>query len=169
MQTMLRKEIVIRVSLSLLLAAFVFASSVSPARAEAEVFFQNYTVELNNLNVAVYCGVDGYGEMVYLNGTMHALFYEVHNAAGGVLYRSKVNAMNVIGTGGTTGATYQATGVGMGTSTVSDHEGYMSVDVMNLIGQGHNSKSVVQMVFHVGVDANGEETILVDHYQSTCR
>jgi hypothetical protein len=38
------------------------------------------------LNVGIYCGVNGYGEIVVLNGTVHGLLYSV----GGILYRSRL-------------------------------------------------------------------------------
>jgi hypothetical protein len=164
-----RQPLFCRILKVLLLMAFVLASSASPVRANAEVDFQNYTIELNNLNVGIYCDVNGYGEIVILNGTVHGLFYSVENANGGILYRSKINGMNVTGVGKTTEATYQVTMIGMGTSTLSDQQGYISVNVMNLIGNGTNSKAVLNMVFRVNVDADGNESVVVDHYNADCR
>lgn len=168
MRQMLRKSIRIRLLAALLLAVFTAAGVGAPARADAVVTFENVMFELNNLEVSVDCGGGSYGEIVLLNGTIHSLFYTVENAGGGVLYRSKINGVNVTGIGQTSGAAYQVTMIGMGTSTISDRQGYIAVDVMNLIGRGKNSKAVVQMVFSVGVDADGNETLLVDHYITHC-
>jgi hypothetical protein len=146
----------------------VLVGSASPVRANAKVDFQNYTIELNNLNVGIYCGVNGYGEIVVLNGTVHGLLYSVENANGGILYRYKINGMNVTGVGRTSGETYQVTMIGMDTSTLSEQQGYISVNVMNLIGKVTNSKSILNMVFRVNVDASGNESVVVDHYNAEC-
>jgi hypothetical protein len=164
-----RQTILFRLLGVMLMLAFAAASSVSPAAASADVSFVNFKTELNNLQVGIYCGVNGYGEIVTLNGSINGQFYSVENAAGGILYRSKINGMNVTGIGNTTGATYQVTMISMGTSTLSDRSGYTSISVMNLIGRGTNSKAVVNMIFRVDVDAEGNERVLVDHYSAECR
>ena len=169
MKTMLLRNYVLRFFGALLLVAFSLAGTMFPVRAQATVDFDQHTMELNGLQVGIYCGVNGWGELVSLSGNVNVLFYTVENAGGGVLYRSKINGMHVTGVGQTTGATYHVTMISMGTSTLSDRQGYTSLTVANITGVGKNSKAVLQMVFHYGEDADGNGTVLVDHTTASCR
>lgn len=153
----------------LAVALILIASmSVSPVLAQATTFTDNVKVPID-IFVFVPCAAGGAGEFVVLSGTLHMLFRTTIDSRGGFHSKFHFQPQGVSGTGLTTGAKYQATGVTQGTD--NGKVGFVSTFVNNfrVIGQGPGNNFMIHENFHITVNANGEVTAFVDNFRVTCR
>ncbi len=157
-----------RIFCAVILLTVAFGAGASPAYADKPVIFVN---EIVPFDVERYneCGADGAGEYVHLVGELHVVFFEVANSAGGWVYKSQVNPVNVSGVGLTSGTQYRGVGMSQGISTLhGDGETYTSINNFLLIGKGSGDNLVIHSTFHVTVNANGVETSVVEVDVDAC-
>jgi hypothetical protein len=105
---------------------------------------------------------------VALTGTVHGVITSVDNGAGGSLVSSTFNPQGVIGLGLLSGRTYHGTGVTTETFTAAKGETHTFVNNFRLISPGAGGDVIVQDVFHVTVNANGDVTAAVDRSTVSC-
>jgi hypothetical protein len=119
--------------------------------------------------VFVPCANGGAGEVVELTGNLHDLFDVSTNANGGFHIKVQDNPQGVSGTGLTTGAKYQGTGVTSSESNFNVGSQQTSIDNFRIIGQGPGNNFLVHDNFHVTVNANGVVTSFHDNFSIECK
>ncbi len=154
----------------LLAVALVLIASLSVAQASAKATTVTDNVRIpTDIFVFVPCAAGGAGEFVQLSGTLHVLFVTTIDSRGGFHSKYHFQPQGVSGTGLTTGAKYQATGVTQG--TFNGRVGFEQTFVNNfrIIGQGPGNNFMIHENFHITVNANGEVTAFVDNFSVKCR
>ena len=156
------KILILAVSLALIIAL-----GVVQAQAKATTFTQNVTVPIDLL-VFVPCAAQGTGEFVQMSGPLHILFTTTIDDRGGFHSKFHNQPQGVSGTGLTTGARYNATGVTQG--NFNGKVGYETTFVNNfkIVGQGPGNNFMIHETFHVTVNANGTLTAFVDQTSIVC-
>jgi hypothetical protein len=149
----------------LVLAAGFGTTAAATAAASTVTTSQEFPF---NLTVFVPCANGGAGELVTLSGSLHDLFHVTLDGAGGFRVVFLDNPQGVSGTGLTTGAKYQATGVTR--DTFGGRVGSVETFVNNfrIIGAGPGNNFMVHENLHVTVNANGTLTAFVDNFSATC-
>jgi hypothetical protein len=145
--------------------------SAGTARASATTTMSNVSINFDGFTVFVPCAAGGAGEWVVFNGDLHVLLEETDNAAGGIQVKSHFQPQGLTGTGLTTGAKYQATGVtqdefNVGPGGLPYTETF--VNNFRMIGQGPGNNYMVHETFHITINANGTVTAYVDNFSITC-
>jgi len=148
---------------SLLALVFVAAS----ANAAVQV---NTTTDIS-LQVFVPCAAGGAGEIVDLSGPLHVLlsFTINGNNVSGVQH---FQPQGISGTGETTGAKYQATGVTSTTFQLSLQNGQASETFINrfdIIGPGPGNNFRVHETAHITFNADGTVTANFDDFSVECK
>jgi hypothetical protein len=140
---------------------------VAQALAKATTYNQNVQVPIDLL-VFVPCAAQGAGELVQLSGPLHILFTTTIDDRGGFHSKFHNQPQGVSGTGLTTGASYNATGVTQG--NFNGKVGYETTFVNNfkIVGQGPGNNFMIHETFHVTVNANGTLTAFVDQTSIVC-
>jgi len=143
--------------------AFPNAASAVDAVTSSEQFPIDYKV--GNI-----CSNDP-NEIIQLNGTLHVNFTSVSDGNGGFHISSHANWQGVEGTNLTTGEMYRfisrgkssfnAQGPFPWTSTMTTHN--------NMVGQSTGVILVMQILFKVTVNANGEVTTQFNHQSAECK
>jgi len=102
-------------------------------------------------------------------GTLHMLFLTTIDNKGGFHSKFHFQPQGISGTGFTTGAKYQGTGVTQG--TFNGKVGFEQTFVNNfkIIGQGPGNNFLIHENFHLTVNANGEVTASVDNFSVKCK
>lgn len=162
------KPVLVKFLLLAVVLALVIAVSVAQVEAKATTVTTNYKTDLNML-VFVPCAAAGAGEYVQLSGSIHILFVTTIDSKGGFHSTYHFQPQGVSGTGLTTGAKYQATGVTQGTFNGKVGVSESFVNNFRIIGQGGAGKFLVHENIHVTVNANGEVTAFVDNFKVTCK
>lgn len=149
--------------ISLLALVLVSAS----ANAAVQV---NTTTDIS-LQVFVPCAADGAGEIVDLSGPLHTLITLTINGNNfsEVLH---FQPQGISGTGETTGAKYQATGLTEETFTGSFQNGQFNQTFVNrfdIIGQGPGNNFTVHETAHITINANGTVTVFFDNFGVECK
>jgi hypothetical protein len=139
------------------IGSLALASSVS---AQAAATSTTFTID----SVVTACS-----EPIKLEGTVHAVFATTNNPAGGFLLVSTTNPQGVTGTGLTSGLTYQGTGVTKVVLATAQGSTVTFVNNFRLISRTSSEDVIVQQVFHVTVNANGDTTASVDRASVLCR
>jgi hypothetical protein len=121
-----------------------------------------------SISVFVPCAAGGAGEVVDLSGDLHTVFHLTFASNGSFHAVSEANPQGVSGTGETTGAKYQGTGV-----TRSNFNGLVGfetsfVNNFRIIGQGPGNNFLVHENFHVTVHPDGTVTGFVDNFSVAC-
>jgi hypothetical protein len=148
-----------------LVAAMAFMTA--PANA-ARVLNQSNQI---SLSVFVPCAAGGAGEMVDLSGPLHTLITLTINGDN----FSEVmhfQPQGISGTGETTGAKYQATGVTEETTTGSFQNGHFNQTFVNrfdIIGQGPGNNFTIHETAHITINANGTVTVFFDNFGVECK
>ena len=109
------------------------------------------------------------GEAIHLNGTLLAQFRTTESSGGNIQVGFHFNPQGVTGVGLTSGATYHATGVTLGTTTI--RAGGISdtfVNSFKIIGEGSAQNFLETDVFHLTMNANGVVTATVDRSTIRC-
>lgn len=117
------------------------------------------------------CANGGAGEIVDLSGDLHTLITMTING-NNVSGNSHFQPQGVSGTGETTGAKYQATGI-----TTENFKGSLQngqfidtfVNNFRIIGQGPGNNYLVHEVAHVTFNANGTVTVNFDTPTIDCK
>jgi hypothetical protein len=136
----------------------------------------NAAVQVNtrtdiSLQVFVPCAAGGAGEMVDLSGPLHTLVTLTINGNNfsEVLH---FQPQWISGTGETTGAKYQATGLTEETTTGSFQNGQFNQTFVNrfdIIGQGHGNNFTIHETAHITINANGTVTVFFDNFGVECK
>ena len=147
----------------LLALVFVAAS----ANAAVQVNTRNDIV----LQVFVPCAAGGAGEIVDLSGPLHTLITLTINGNNfsEVLH---FQPQGISGTGETTGAKYQATGLTEESTTGSFQNGQFNQTFVNrfdIIGQGPGNNFTVHETAHITINANGTVTVFFDNFGVECK
>jgi hypothetical protein len=145
----------------------LLASMLVPANAAAQ---ENDTTEIN-LTVFIPCAAGGTGETVDLTGTLHTLitFTIDGNTVSGFFH---FQPQGISGTGETTGAKYQATGVtqeGFKNSLQNGQANETFVNNFRLIGQGPGNNFLVHETLHFTINADGAVTVSHDNFSADCK
>jgi hypothetical protein len=156
--------------LSVLIILMLMVALLGPASALAAA--DSFTVSQNfpiDILVFVPCANGGAGEEVELTGTLHDLFHVTFAPSG--VYRFSVvdNPQGITGTGFTTGAKYQGTGITR--DNFGGRVGYEETFVNNfrIIGQGSGNNFLVHENLHITVNANGTLTAFLDNFSVECK
>jgi len=152
-----------------ILTMCLIALAVSIAPADAAVQVNDKTNV--NLTIFVPCAAGGAGEIVDLSGSLHTLIsftINGNNVSGYFHFQPQ----GVSGTGETTGANYQATGVTQETFKNSLQNGQANLTFVNnfrIIGQGPGNNFLVHETMHVSVNADGTVTVFHDNFSIDCK
>jgi hypothetical protein len=124
-----------------------------------------------SLSVFVPCAAGGVGEIVDLSGPLHTLVSITINGnkISGELHSQP---QGISGSGETTGAKYQATGVTSESFTVSLQNGQANTTFVNnfrIIGQGPGNNLLVHENTHITVNADGTVTVFHDNFSIDCK
>ena len=166
-----------RFALALAAGAFVVGCQQDVTTPRTEVARPNFAASTLTQNtvfpidvfVFIPCAAAGAGELVLLSGELHDLFHVTSDGNGGFHVRGHDNPQGVSGTGFSTGAKYQGTGVTQFEFT--SKAGFEETDVNNfrIIGQGPGNNYLVHDNFHVTVTAKGEVTASHDNFRIDCK
>ena len=143
-------------ALGALAIALVWLSLVSPPLWAAT----STTIPLD----AIRSG-DCTGEDVQLSGTIHLVSQTQPD--GSIV--GHINYQNVSGVGLTSGTTYRASTVDTFRLEAPFPSDIHSVSSLHLIGQGTEDKLLVNVLFHITVDANGEMRASIEDVSIQCR
>ena len=110
------------------------------------------------------------GEAIHLNGTLLAHFSSTETSSGNVQIGFHFNPQGITGVGLTSGATYHATGVTLGTTTIKAAGGVSDtfVNSFKIIGNGSAPNFLETDVFHLTMNANGVVTATVERSTIRC-
>jgi hypothetical protein len=139
----------------------------APANAAVEV---NDTTEIN-LAVFIPCAAGGAGEVVDLSGPLHTLIsftINGNNISGYFHFQPQ----GISGTGETTGAKYQATGVTQESFKASLQNGQFNFTFVNnfrIIGQGPGNNYLVHETLHLTINADSTVTVYHDNFSVDCK
>ena len=145
----------------------LLASMIVPANAAVQ---ENDTTEIN-LTVFIPCAAGGAGETVDLTGPLHTLItftINGNNVSGFFHFQPQ----GISGTGETTGAKYQATGVTQESFKNSLQNGQANETFVNnfrIIGQGPGNNFLVHETLHFTINANGAVTVSHDNFSADCK
>jgi hypothetical protein len=123
------------------------------------------------LSIFIPCAAGGAGEMVNLNGTLHSVVSATVNGNNVTGY-FHFQPQDVTGTGQTTGAKYQATGVTQQSFKTSLQNGQGQLTFVNnfrIIGQGPGNNFVIHETMHITFNADGTMTVNHDNFTSDCK
>ena len=119
------------------------------------------------------CANNGTGEIIDLNGNLHALFVTNTSNSGNITLKYHFQPQGLSGVGRTSGAIYNATGVTQATTTYDGITGYpfetTYVNNYRLIGQGTAANYAVHSTFHITTNANGTVTAFADNTNVSCK
>jgi hypothetical protein len=152
---------VLMMSLSLLTA------SIMAAHAAVQV---NDSTNIS-LSVFIPCAAGGVGEVVDLTGSLHSLvsFTENANNVSGYFH---FQPQGVGGTGETTGAQYNGTGVTQQSFSTSLQNGQANLTYVNnfrIIGQGPGNNFLLHETLHITFNADGTVTVFHDNFSFDCK
>src|SRR5882672_6362567 len=151
----------------LTMCLIALAVSIAPADAAVQV------IDKTNVNLTVFvpCAAGGAGEVVDLSGPLHTLIsftINGNNVSGFFHFQPQ----GISGTGETTGAKYQATGVTQESFKNSLQNGQANFTYVNnfrIIGQGPGNNFLVHETMHFTVNADGSLTVFHDNFSIECK
>ena len=145
----------------------LLASMIVPANAAVQA---NDTTEIN-LTIFIPCAAGGAGDTVDLTGPLHTLItftINGNNVSGFFHFQPQA----ISGTGETTGAKYQATGVTQESFKNSLQNGQANETFVNnfrIIGQGPGNNFLVHETLHFTINADGAVTVSHDNFSADCK
>jgi hypothetical protein len=109
-------------------------------------------------------------EAIHLSGTLLAEFSFTESSGGNVEIGFHFNPQGITGVGLTSGASYHATGVTLGTTTIKAKGGISDTFVNNfkIIGEGSAPNFLETDVIHLTVNAKGVVTATVEKSMIRC-
>jgi len=160
-----RKGLRFKLTLVMLVAALLGPTSALAA-ADSFTVSQNFLIDIV---VFVPCANGGAGEEVELTGNLHDLFHVTFTPSGGFRLSVVDNPQGITGTGFTTGAKYQGTGITRDNfgGRVGSEETF--VNNFRIIGQGPGNNFLVHENLHITVNANGTLTVFRDNFSVECK
>jgi hypothetical protein len=154
-----------RVAVTILIA--LLGALTIPATAEVVT---NDRTDIQ-LIVFVPCAASGVGENLDLSGPLHTLIsltINGNNASGYFHFQPQ----GISGTGETTGARYNATGVTQQSFKSSLQNGQSNLTFVNnfrMIGQGPGNNYLVHETMHITINADGTVTVSHDNFSIDCQ
>jgi hypothetical protein len=114
---------------------------------------------------------DNLNEIIQLDGTLHVNSTQVADANGGLHVTSHANWQGVEGTNLTTGEKYRFISRGKSTFNTNGELPFTSTMTThnNMVGQSTGVILVMQIIFKVTVNANGEITTQFAHQSAECK
>ena len=136
----------------------------------------NAAVQVNDttdisLTVFIPCAAGGAGEIVDLFGPLHTLVSFTING-NNVSGHFHFQPQGISGTGETTGAKYQATGITQQSFKTSLQNGQANLTYVNnfrIIGQGPGNNFLVHETLHITINADGTLTVFHDNFSVDCK
>ncbi len=124
-----------------------------------------------NLSVFVPCAVGGVGEIIDLSGPLHTLISTTltGNSVSGYFH---FQPQGLSGTGETTGAKYNGTGVTEQSFKSFLQNGQANLTYVNnfrIIGQGAGNNYLVHETLHITINADGTLTVFHDNFSIDCK
>ena len=124
-----------------------------------------------NLSVFVPCAVGGVGEIIDLSGSLHTLISTTltGNSVSGYFH---FQPQGLSGTGETTGAKYNGTGVTEQSFKSSLQNGQANLTYVNnfrIIGQGAGNNYLLHETLHLTINADGTLTVFHDNFSIDCK
>ena len=154
-----RKILVLVITLALA------AVTTFPAYAQAFTITERVTEPFETIITA--CN----GEDVFLSGELLLIFHTTFDARGGIHDKFTLVPRHVRGVGSVTGTAYKAVG-GQRSHFNADADfaplNFTETSMFNLVSQGGTDNLQIRFTFHVTVNANGVETVVVDHFSAKC-
>ena len=148
---------------SIMFLAVVVSALVSVTAASATAVTQQIPFDI------VLAPEEACGEAIHLNGTLLAVFSSTESSGGNIEVGFHFNPQGITGVGLTSGATYHATGVTRGTTTIrGDGISDTFVNSFKIIGEGSAQNFLETDVFHLTMNANGDVTAIVDRSTIRC-
>lgn len=149
-------------------ALLVSMAALAVYAAKAEVT-THVTIPVASV-ISVPCAVAGEGEQVALTGSVEAVFVTALDATGEMHIVTVINQTGISGTGLTTGAKYQATGVNrFSFSSSGQVSEFTFVNNFQLIGPGRDNNLVMHETIHLTVKSSGEITANVANFSIDCK
>ena len=131
------------------------------------------TNDKTDLTLAVFipCADGGNGEVVNLSGPLHTLvsFTINGNNVSGYFH---FQPQGITGTGETTGAKYQATGITQESFKSSLQNGQANLTFVNnfrIIGPGPGNNFLIHESFHMTINADGTLAVFHDNFSVDCK
>jgi hypothetical protein len=155
----------LKVCPTLLTTALILLISAQPLAAAVQT---NVTVPVN-IGVFIPCAADGAGEVVFLTGNLHVLLRFTVDQAGGIHAASHFQPQGISGSGQTTGAKYQATGVTQDEFNAKIGVEETFINNFRIVGQGPGNNFLIHENFHITFNADGVPTASVDNFSVDCR
>ena len=146
-------------------AALAFV--VIPGHAAVQV---NDTTNIS-LSIFVPCAAGGAGEVVDVSGPLHTLISFTING-NNVSIVMHFQPQGISGTGETTGAKYQGTGVTQESFKNSFQNGQANETFINnfrIIGQGPENNFLMHETLHFTINADGSVTVFHDNFSVDCK
>jgi len=143
------------------------ATMIVPANAAVE---ENDRTDIS-LTVFIPCAAGGAGEVVDLTGPLHTLIsfsINGNNVSGFFHFQPQ----GISGTGETTGAKYQATGVTQESFKNSLQNGQANETFVNnfrITGQGPGNNFLMHETLHFTINADGAVTVSHDNFSIDCK
>jgi hypothetical protein len=159
---MRRKMQIVTIYLVALLAILVAPDNAAVVvNDKTEIFFTFF----------IPCADGGVGEVVDLSGELHTLISSSING-NNVSGKFHFQPQGISGTGETTGAKYQATGVTQQSFKSSLQNGQTNFTFVNnfrIIGQGPGNNYLVHESLHFTINADGTMTVFHDNFSIDCK
>lgn len=144
----------------ILTSLLIFGGGIAAANATAVT--TNETIEVVRL-------LDACDEQILLTGRLHVLIHATENANGGFNLVIHRQPQGITGLGLDSGATYQATGATLFTTTANAGLTDSYTNSFKIIGRGAASNFLVQETYQLTVDANGNVRTAFYHFFVECR
>ena len=151
--------------LALMLALALAAVTAFPVYAQAFTITERVTEPFETVITA--CN----GEDVFLSGELLLIFHTTFDAGGGIHSKFTLVPRHVRGVGSVTGTPYKAVGGDRSHFNVAADGAplnFTNTDMFNLVSQGGTDNLQLKFTFHVTINANGVETVVVDHFSAKC-
>jgi len=160
----------LKLKLPVLVIVMLMVALLGPGSALAAAdSFTVSSIFLIDMVVFVPCANGGAGEEVLLSGNLHDVYHVTLTPNGGFRISYSDNPQGISGTGRTTGAKYQATGITR--DNFGGQIGFEETFVNNfrIIGQGPGNNFLVHENFHITVHADGTVTSFHDNFSVECK
>ena len=150
--------------LALVMTIALAAVTAFPAYAQAFTITERVTEPFETFVVA--CN----GEEVFLSGELLLIFHTTIDARGGIHEKFTLVPRHVRGVG-SAGTPYKVVG-GDRSHFNADADfaplNITNTDMFNVVSQGGSDNLQLKFTFHVTINANGVETVVVDHFSAKC-
>src|SRR5688572_12479690 len=150
--------------LALVITLALAAVTAFPAYAQAFTFTERVTEPFETFVIA--CN----GEEVLLTGELLLIFHTTIDAKGGIHSKFTLVPRHVRGVG-SAGTLYKVVG-GSRSHFNADADfaplNFTSTEMFNVVSQGGSDNLQLKFTFHVTINANGVETVVIDHFSAKC-